>query len=130
MQELGLTDQDEDEIMPLDETVKQKLGGAMNLLFDPKTAAVQVLVVGFPNEKGDIQLRKDARGNLQLSPGWMAHLIELLDHDEQAAVIASIMAKSILTGISYVDRKTGNLIVLHVEVDDAGSIRVIPQHPK
>ena len=54
----------------------------MNLFMDPKTAAVRVLVVVFIDENDDAQLRKDTRGNLQLSPGWIAHLIELLPYEE------------------------------------------------
>lgn len=111
--------------MPLDDSVKQKLGGAMNLFMDPKTAAVRVLVVVFPDENGDAQLRKDARGNLQLSPGWIAHLIELLPYEEQVIVISSVMTKSVLTGTSHVNRKTGNLMVSYIEVSDAGSVRFL-----
>ena len=102
----------------------------MNLLFDPTTGAVKVLVVVFPDENGDVQLREDIKGNLQLSPSWIAHMIELLDDNDQAVVVASLMTKTILTGTSYVDRKTGNLILLYIEVDDAGSIQVLSPQPR
>ena len=112
--------------MALDKETKDKLGGPMNLLLDPKTGTVQVLVVAFPDEGGNIQLRKDNEGNTQLSPGWMRHLIKLLPHDDQVAVISSVMARSIITGMSFVDRATGNLRIVRLEVDNTGSIQVLP----
>lgn len=54
--------------MPLDSAAKEKLGGAMNLLVDPKTGGVRVLVVRPPDANGNLQLGRDDRGNLQLSP--------------------------------------------------------------
>ncbi len=111
--------------LDLSEATKLKLGGPMNIFMETDTSAVRVLVVGVPNENGDVRLRIDIKGTLQLSPGWMAHLVELLSYNEQVLVTQSLVLRSILTGVSMFDRTTGKLIFLWVEVDDDGSIRVL-----
>lgn len=115
--------------MPLDSAAKEKLGGAMNLVVDPNTGAVRILVVRPPDAHGNIQLGQDDKGNLQLSPAWVARMIGLLPADEQVVVANSLLNRTILTGVSYLDAKGTALNILWLEVSDSGSVQVLKGDP-